>query len=498
MAPKMHRQRKRNQSPPRDPAGIFAGMFVFLIENGVSKLRLQVWKKKLYQMGANVDDKFSTKITHVFANDLDSLLQKLGRLQVSRFKGLILRYQWLEDSLVLGEKASEDSYILPIDKEEKLSRCTVREKSGPVAGESFPKSASAADSIHNEKLRTEKVSTSSEDLKNTSAEEKEKIIQNTVSEASNSSSKSDDLSHYISAEETHSPDSSDVDDKNAGSSESSLVYNPPDLNKNITGIFGKLINIYRAMGDDRRSFSYYKAIPVIEKLPFKIESMEQVKHLPAIGKSMQDHIQEIVTTGKLSKLEHFETDEKVQEMELLLQKAGENVLPGVVILCAGSYRRGKASCGDMDIIITHPDGKSHIGFLSKYIKHLKDLNFLKEDLLVGIHSEEGTDSGVDTYFGLCTYPGGELRHRIDLKVYPKDIYAFGLIQWTGNDVLNRRLRLIAESKGFRLDDKGLFPATKSSGGSRGVRATASLKFKTEYEVFQFLGFPRLKPTERNL
>lgn len=45
-----------------------------------------------------------------------------------------------------------------------------------------------------------------------------------------------------------------------------------------------------AMGDDRRSFSYYKAIPVIEKLPFKIESMEQVKHLPAIGKSMQDHV----------------------------------------------------------------------------------------------------------------------------------------------------------------------------------------------------------------
>lgn len=31
---------------------------------------------------------------------------------------------------------------------------------------------------------------------------------------------------------------------------------------------------------------------------------------------------------------------------------------------------------------------SHIGFLPKYIKHLKDLNFLKEDLLVGIHSEE--------------------------------------------------------------------------------------------------------------
>lgn len=29
----------------------------------------------------------------------------------------------------------------------------------------------------------------------------------------------------------------------------------------------------------------------------------------------------------------------------------------VEIVCGGSYRRGKASCGDLDIIITHPDGK---------------------------------------------------------------------------------------------------------------------------------------------
>lgn len=48
-----------------------------------------------------------------------------------------------------------------------------------------------------------------------------------------------------------------------------------------------------ALGDDRRSFSYYKAIAVIEKLPFKIQNVEQVKHLPSIGKSMQDHVSKI-------------------------------------------------------------------------------------------------------------------------------------------------------------------------------------------------------------
>ena len=48
----------------------------------------------------------------------------------------------------------------------------------------------------------------------------------------------------------------------------------------------------KALGDDRRSFSYHKAIPVIEKLPFTIESADQVKDLPSIGKSLQDHVSE--------------------------------------------------------------------------------------------------------------------------------------------------------------------------------------------------------------
>lgn len=77
------------------------------------------------------------------------------------------------------------------------------------------------------------------------------------------------------------------------------------------------------------------------------------------------------------------------------------------------------------------------------------------------------------------------------------MYAFGLIAWTGNDVLNRRLRLLAESKGFHLDDTGLFPATHGSGGKL-TKGSASLKFDTEKQVFEFLGFPALEPHERNL
>nr|GLL31990.1 DNA polymerase lambda isoform X1 [Ipomoea trifida]GMD15116.1 DNA polymerase beta isoform X1 [Ipomoea batatas] len=184
-------------------------------------------------------------------------------------------------------------------------------------------------------------------------------------------------------------------------------------------------------------------------------------------------------------------------MDKLLQKVGQEILPGVIIVCGGSYRRGKSSCGDMDIVITHPDGKSHIGFLPRFVKRLKEMKFLREDLIFSIHSEEGTESGVDTYFGLCTYPGQELRRRIDLKVYPRNIYAFGLVHWTGNDVVNRRLRILAQAKGFRLDDTGLFPSTQGSEGKQGMKR-ANLKLDTEKEIFDFLGFPWLEPHERNL
>ncbi|CAL0331498.1 unnamed protein product [Lupinus luteus] len=520
--------------------GMFSGMVVFLVPNRVQPRRFQIWKQRLMQMGAVIEDRLSKRVTHVFAMDSHTLFNEFDKERFSRFKGTALQYQWLEDCLKSGEKLSQDMYVLRSDPQNEH----IPDK--PLDPEPGNENISG-DAQH---LQNKKMKTASEDTEIVNLENNEERRENSPFSSTSmatSHGEVDNLS-YANTRPQH------LDTEN----DSSLSYCPPDLNKNITEIFGKLVNIYRALGDDRRSFSYYKAIAVIEKLPFKIENADQIKDLPSIGKSMKDHIQEIITTQKLSKLEHFETDEKVrtislfgevwgigpatalklyekghrtlddlrndnsltnaqmlglkyfddimqriprdevQEMEHILQKVGEDVLPGVVIVCGGSYRRGKATCGDIDIIITHPDGTSHKGFLPKFVKQLKDMNFVREDLIFSTHSEEGTDSGVDTYFGFCTYPGRELRHRIDLKVYPRDIYAFGLVAWTGNDVLNRRLRLLAESKGFRLDDTGLFPSTQGSGGKRGAKGSASLKFYTEKEVFDFLGFPWLEPHERNL
>lgn len=46
--------------------------------------------------------------------------------------------------------------------------------------------------------------------------------------------------------------------------------------------------------------------------------------------------------------------------------------PHLVAMACGSYRRGKATCGDVDVLISHPDGKSHKGVFAKVLQSLHD------------------------------------------------------------------------------------------------------------------------------
>ncbi|RLM55276.1 DNA polymerase beta isoform X1 [Panicum miliaceum] len=535
MAPK-RKPARGAAAEERDPDGMFRGVSAFIVPQGVQGRRLEVWKQRLVQMGGRVVEKLdkgsaAAGVNHVLAMDAKALLRVLDAAWLHRFRGSVVSFEWLEECLKSGERLPERKFTINHEEEFKLKKAAGNGGSG------------ASQPAKRSKISLRILGISREQVTRIG--------------------RSIQMQMRIKVQEASSGGPS--------------IYAPADLNRNITKIFGRLIDIYRALGDDRRSFSYYKAIPVIEKLPFKIESAEQVKDLPTIGKSLKDHINEIVTTGKLSKLEHFENDEKstllqsvkplpistqfsfkvrtislfgevwgvgpatalklyekghrtlddlrkdesltnaqriglkyfddirqriprheVSEMEKFLQDVGKDILPGVIIVCGGSYRRGKASCGDMDIVITHPDGESHVGFLPKFVQRLKEINFLREDLIFSIHSVDGTDSGVDTYFGLCAYPGRELRHRIDLKVYPRNRYACGLLAWTGNDVLNRRLRLLADSKGYVLDDTGLYLATRGSGGKHAGRSDAIVNCHTEKDVFDTLGFPWLEPHERNL
>ena len=53
-----------------------------------------------------------------------------------------------------------------------------------------------------------------------------------------------------------------------------------------------------------------------------------------------------------------------------VKAAAESVQPGVVAMACGSYRRGKATCGDVDVLISHPDNNSHVAVFKPLIARL--------------------------------------------------------------------------------------------------------------------------------
>jgi len=82
-------------------------------------------------------------------------------------------------------------------------------------------------------------------------------------------------------------------------------------------------------------------------------------------------------------IEKIPRDEVTQLLDRLKKTAykvipnGEKVLS---IIAAGSYRRGRPLCGDIDVLITRTDGQDIKGLNEKIVVALEKEGFLKERL----------------------------------------------------------------------------------------------------------------------
>lgn len=66
----------------------------------------------------------------------------------------------------------------------------------------------------------------------------------------------------------------------------------------------------------------------------------------------------------------------------------------------GSYRRGKPTCGDMDIIISRKDGVYEKNLLSEIVHELEKVGFLTDHLTTPKHSDTRTSI---SYMGVCQF-----------------------------------------------------------------------------------------------
>lgn len=180
----------------------------------------------------------------------------------------------------------------------------------------------------------------------------------------------------------------------------------------------------------------------------------------------------------------------------------------VNLLIGGSYRRGADSSGDVDFIITKPGTTSSddlAPFLEKLVGNLTKTGFLTAELAA---HDFGRDDGGSKWHGCCVLPpdanrGGSsnldrpLWRRIDFLLVPETEYGAALIYFTGNDIFNRSIRLLASKKGMRLNQRGLYKdVLRTTYGRQKVTTGELIEGKEERRIFDILQVQWREPEER--
>ena len=157
----------------------------------------------------------------------------------------------------------------------------------------------------------------------------------------------------------------------------------------------------------------------------------------------------------------------------------------------GSYRRGKPTSNDIDVLITKVDITSDS--MESKTNHLEMIvNKLKENLSMNnkkpLLVHDITDKNFETkYMGFAKYKNNPFR-RIDIRFIPYDSFHSALLYFTGSAELNKMMRKTAKKMGYKLSEYGLF----------NIKDNSKVDIKSEYDVFKFLKLQYLEPTSRSI
>ena len=311
-------------------------------------------------------------------------------------------------------------------------------------------------------------------------------------------------------------------------------------NQQIARLFYKTADLLEIKGENPfRVRAYRNAARTIESLGKEISEMvdkgEDLTKLPGIGKDLAQKIYEIIERGTFSKLEELEREIPKGLIELLkveglgpkriktlydklgitdldqLKKAAKNgqisalpgfgkkleetILKGIVLAkkegrrfkwayansyaqelldylkeakwlkkveIAGSFRRKKETVGDLDILVTTTS-------TTKIIEYFVNFPNIKK-----VISKGQTRSTVIL----------ESDIQVDLRAVEEECYGSALHYFTGSKAHNIAIRAIAQKKGLKINEYGVFKGEKRISG------------KNESDVFDAVDLPFIPPELR--
>lgn len=293
--------------------------------------------------------------------------------------------------------------------------------------------------------------------------------------------------------------------------------------------------------------SINKALKIIKDVNFKIKQGKDIEEYKGIGKGTIERIDEIIKTGKLSEVndadisgKHLEyVDElmkifgigrikayelytkhniksiddlkkavknnkielpetivkgikyvdkikgqipraEMDEIYSYLLKTGIELDPEMDIRICGSYRREKETSGDIDVIVAHPKiitkkQAEESDLMTRFVEMLEKKKFIIDSF---------TSETVPTkYMGVCKID--KLIRRIDIRFIPQESYYTAILYFTGSGDFNKRMRTVALSMGYTLNEYRLLDKNNTI-----------LKVEEEEDVFKYLNMEYQMPKYR--
>ncbi|KAH7171058.1 hypothetical protein EDB81DRAFT_777537 [Dactylonectria macrodidyma] len=194
---------------------------------------------------------------------------------------------------------------------------------------------------------------------------------------------------------------------------------------------------------------------------------------------------------------------EVEALGEVVRVAAQKVDPQVHLIIGGSYRRGAETSGDIDFIVTKP-GTDSCGDLRPALDEIIQ-RLEAERFLVARLASSRTGSDGSKWHGCCVLPKTDgfnddnyrpTWRRIDFLLVPESEIGAALIYFTGNDIFNRSMRLLASKKGMRLNQRGLYKDAMRGPQRAKMTNGERVEGRDERKIFQILGVKWREPHER--
>ena len=312
-------------------------------------------------------------------------------------------------------------------------------------------------------------------------------------------------------------------------------------NLELAEIFREIAEILEIQGENPfKVRAYYRVVQVLENLPEEIDEIYkrgELRKIPGVGEHIAQKIEEYVRTGKLGYYEHIKKnipqgllkileipevgpktvkllyeklgidtlaklkkaikEKKIRDLPGMGEKSEENIKKGLEFLSrkgkrlllgnahplamaiieslkklhvverispAGSLRRMQETIGDIDILVTSRAP-------SVVMK-----TFIELPMVTKVLSHGETKSSVIM----------EEKLQVDLRVVEPDSFGAALQYFTGSKAHNIKLREMANEKGYKINEYGLFR----------IKDNKRVAGREEEEIYKALGLEYIPPEIR--